>query len=233
MHRPSHFDKYPTLEQGSEAWLEARRGCTVTASEVGAACGIDRAKSRATLLNEKFGPPRKREPPNYFMQLGHHYEPQIADAFQDQFPGSTMETYGMNVAHFPDCPLKLGASPDRLIEFADGTTALVEIKFTTTGKYSVPIEHMAQMLAQAVCFGYDRVLYVKWGHDSVDENNNMVLRACSVQFDPALWERYVFPALHEFAMMKQRGFATNRNTDYVRQLKAAFAKYVRIAPLEL
>lgn len=229
--RPSRVVKYPVLEQGSEEWLQARRQCTVTTSEFGAAMGICQYQSRAALVRRKLaGDVAERA--NFYMQMGSHYEDYIARAYAEVEQSEVMP-FGMLVAHYDD-GLTLGCSPDRAVLNGEGEIAhLVEIKYTHSGNMTVPFGHLAQMLGQQVLFEVPFVDYVKWAPNEVTADCRMVLNICRVQFAPELWTDYALPALRDFHAAVQRQIPCDAVTTVTRRIKEAFTKHTVFSAYEL
>ena len=147
-----------TLEQGSDAWLQARLG-KATASRISdiiattkSGYGASRANYAAELVAERLtGVPAERYQ-NAAMAWGTEKEPEARSAYEF-YRGCIVEQVG-----FIDHPTiaQSGASPDGTVD-ADG---LVEIKAPNTATHletllgqSVPSKYVSQMQWQMACTG--------------------------------------------------------------------------------
>jgi putative phage-type endonuclease len=145
--------EYGELEQGTEAWLEARRGI-VTASVVGklitartlkVASNDESRGLTAQLVAERI---TGWSDPTYFngdMQRGHDIEPIARDWYAER-NGVKVDEIGFMVRD--DWGFKIGYSPDGMV----GTDGLIEVKaprakthLTTHLSGEVPAYHMAQI----------------------------------------------------------------------------------------
>jgi putative phage-type endonuclease len=126
-----------TLKQRSEAWHEARKRI-LTASDFGAALGIDPYRSRQALWRIKLGLELVAE--NDDMRRGNALEP-IARHAYEVATGHLVDETGL-VLH-PAEPW-LGASPDGYV----GDDGLVEIKCPRAFRDLPPQAHLAQIQGQ-------------------------------------------------------------------------------------
>lgn len=153
-------------KQGTAQWFADRTGC-LTASNMRAAMSrlkngndsADRAALKVAVLAERL---TGDVVPHYVtgaMQHGIDTEPLAKAAYMAQ-TGTLIEDCGFirhpSIEHF-------GASPDGRIDARLG----LEVKCPTTAKFLswrlagvVPEEHRPQMIAQAVCAGFDAVEFV-------------------------------------------------------------------------
>lgn len=153
-------------KQGTAAWYAERTGC-LTASRMAAAMarlksGADSAERRALkveILAERLTGDATHHFVTPAMQHGIDTEPAAKAAYAAR-EGVLLEECGFyrhkSIEYF-------GASPDGRI----GERLGVEVKCPTTAKFlmwrlagGVPDEHKPQMIAQAVCAGFDEVEFV-------------------------------------------------------------------------
>jgi len=148
--------EYRELEQGSEEWLEARRGL-VTASTVGklitpktvkVATNDESRGLTAQLVAERITGWCDPTWTNADMQRGHDIEPIARDWYAER-EGVQVDELGFMVAEF-DNGNRLGYSPDGLV----GDDGLIEVKAPRAKTHllthlsgEMPLFHMAQVQA--------------------------------------------------------------------------------------
>ena len=197
-------------KQGTSQWFADRTGC-LTASNMRAAMSrlkngndsADRAALKVQILAERLTGDVVHHYVTGPMQHGIDTEP-LAKAAYMAATGSLIADCEFirhpTIEHF-------GASPDGRIEARLG----IEVKCPTTAKFlswrlagAVPDEHKPQMIAQAVCAGFDAVEFVAF-----DPRLPKHLQLFVVRFTPTQEERdAVEQAAREFldeveAMFKQ------------------------------
>jgi len=161
---------YPNLEQGSNEWLEARRGM-LTASVIGQLITpstmkvADNPKSRsivAELAAERISGFTDDHYASDDMMRGHDVEPLAIKAYE-KFTGNPVTTLGFMVRE--ELEFKLGCSPDGLVD-DDG---MIEIKSRQPKKHvltvladAVPPENIAQCQAALFVSGRDWLHYVSY-----------------------------------------------------------------------
>ncbi len=146
------------IEQGSEAWLQARLG-KVTASRISdvvaktkSGWGASRANYAAELIAERLcGSPNPRFV-NDAMRWGTEYEQEAADAYAWRVDANVDKC---GFVHHPRIPMS-GASPDRLVD----SQGLIEIKCPLTATHldyleseKIPEKYILQMQWQMACTG--------------------------------------------------------------------------------
>lgn len=146
------------IQQGTEEWAEARRGC-VTASRVAdivaktkSGWSTSRDNYMAELIAERLTGVTQEGYTNSAMQWGSDMEPDARAAYAF-FHDADVEEAGFMVHPTIE---KSGASPDGLV----GTDGLVEIKCPNTATHiatllggSVPGKYVTQMMWQMACTG--------------------------------------------------------------------------------
>lgn len=148
-----HELPYP---QGTSLWLKAR-SCMLTASDVGAALGVNPYETRQDLIRYKAGLEKRCVDP-IFVGFGHRYEDEAADAYS-RATGRSCFSLGL-VRH----PLHrwLGASPDR-VTFCG---RVVEIKVPYKRKFmdgqGIPEHYLAQVQTQLFVLGLDVADFVQY-----------------------------------------------------------------------
>lgn len=193
---------YDDLEQGSEEWLEARRGI-LTASVIGklitptlkvANNDTSRALLR-TIVAERI---TNYVEPVYVsrdMENGHFVEPYVRDFYTEHHAdGQPVTEVGFMTRTFTNGD-RLGYSPDGLV----GDTGLIEMKSRkghiqldafTTADYGVPNANMAQIQTGLLVTGRDWCDYVAYSGD-------MPLYIHRVTPDPA-WQDTIRATLETF-----------------------------------
>jgi len=187
---------YDTLEQGSDAWLDARAGM-LTASMIGklvtpslkvAANDTSRGVVE-TLVAERITGFVEYVHPNFDMQRGTDDEPYARDLYSEQHAPVTEIGFAVR----EDDGYKLGASPDGLV----GTDGGIEIKsrkakvhLRTILTNTVPAENMAQI--QTCLLVLDR----QWW-DYVSYSGGWPLHVIRVYPDQQ-WQDVIADALYQF-----------------------------------
>lgn len=218
--------EYFDFVQGTDAWKDKRRECTVTASEVGTAIGIG-YESRAKLLKRKRGEEPEVED-NEYMEFGRDHEGIVARAYEEVMNCRTY-TFGIGTFKIPETEIVVGASPDRIVE---GEHRLVEIKCSPYNVRDEVLEqHLAQLLTQMVVFGIDTGDLVYWCPLQDTSDGKMVLHIARIEFSPVLWHSYVVPMIKEFARFKESGVYPMVHTHVKKQLLDAFKEYTKFLPL--
>jgi putative phage-type endonuclease len=128
------------LEQGSEAWHDARFG-KITASIAPAALGFN--GSRALAWRRALG--MELQVTGHAQQWGKEMEPRAREEYEEH-SGSIVACTGFWVHPELDW---LGASPDGLI----GSDGLVEIKCTSKPPAAIPDHYRVQMIVQMAVTG--------------------------------------------------------------------------------
>ncbi len=208
---------YQNLEQGSQAWLEARKEFALTASEFGAALGLSKYKTPGRLLHmkrnnmtETFSPFAQK----YILGWGQNNEINAVVSFEDHM-GLRTRSCGLFPVESSDGRYLFAASPDRLVvkEMIEDErvsnpkrytvpVAVLECKCPYTKKVypqlllkdcSIPNDHYAQVQAQLAATQLSEGYYVCWTPYHV--------AICLIKFDRELWTTYLRPQLEEFARM--------------------------------
>lgn len=159
---------FADLEQGSDEWLEARRG-VLTASTIGrliTQAGVKKSASQtartlaAQLIAERITGRIEPTPQTWDMLIGTLEEPRARMAYE-QHRGVTVEQVGFILLETER--LRLGYSPDGLV----GDAGLIEIKsrrpkkqLATIMEGTVPPENMAQLQAGLFVTGREWIDYV-------------------------------------------------------------------------
>jgi len=160
---------FPDLEQGSDQWLEVRRGL-LTASVIGqlvtptlkVANNVTTRAITAELAAERISGFTDESYSSPDMDRGHDAEPLAIEAYQRQTDNPVTHLGFMVEDHFG---FKVGYSPDGLVD-DDG---LVECKSRRPKKHlqtiladEVPPENMAQCQAALLVSGRDWIDYVSY-----------------------------------------------------------------------
>jgi len=188
---------------GSAAWDEARRGLSITATEIAAVVGLSPWMSRFTLWHKKSGlavAPFEMTPA---VEWGNRLEDAVAAKWQDEHPGQLAAPAG--TWRHRDREWQR-ATPDRLIypqpadefETPDQADGLLEVKTSPFGDDwgpsgaddGVPIHYRCQVLWQMDTLGLTRTDFAVLisGHDyreyvvEYDEGEAKILRDAAVQF---------------------------------------------------
>ena len=147
------------MEPGSAEWHDRRRN-GIGASEIAAACGISRWKSRYELWQEKKG---LRAPfgGNEATLWGQRNERHIIEDWCDRFEAKLIAT--QQEFRHPDWP-HLWATVDAIVQLPDGSKSILEAKCTTSrnselgldGTDEVPLEWLGQVSIQMLLSGIER-----------------------------------------------------------------------------
>lgn len=170
--------------QGSPEW-HSERAKRLTASDFGAALGLNPFCSRARLWRIKVGLETVAE--NGHMRRGMEHERDALFQYSVQ-SGNWVDEVGLLVHPAHDW---LAASPDGLV----GDTGLVEVKCPAKFRDEPPAYHLAQIQGQLECADREWCDYVQW----VDGD----IRVTRVTRDRTWWE-WAFPRLQEFWGYVQR-----------------------------
>lgn len=123
-------ERFPILSR--QQWLELRKP-VLTASDIGAAAGLDQHRSAYTVWLEKAGlvPPQPETP---IMRRGRLFEPAAEAYLQDELPDWRIARPNVFLR---DLDRLIGATPDRLLEDPDEPTELVncQIKVVARPEY--------------------------------------------------------------------------------------------------
>ena len=150
--------------QGTQAWLDARKG-RLTGSRIGAILGLSKYASRddvmREMVREHHGAEREFEG-NEATQHGHDCEP-VAIGIYERETGQSVKAASL-VVH-PEYEW-LAASPDGLI----GDDGLIEVKSPYRGTYTsieAKPEYAAQIQLQLACTGREWCDFVIYRNDSI------------------------------------------------------------------
>lgn len=152
---------YAGLKQGTEEWLLARKDFDLTGSEIGAAVGLGRFRTRLQLYEEKKGTSQqdRQADADEALLYGHLHEADAAADFARK-QGMVLEETGIWVIEHGS--IKLGVSPDRLVlmpseEFGNMIHATYEAKCPSSGRLFNPphAEYVLQVHAQIQAVGVD------------------------------------------------------------------------------
>jgi len=170
---------------GSPEWVAARRR-GLGASEIGAACGVSRHKSRFQLWQEK----TCRAAPfggNAATRWGHRHEAWIVEDWCEANSARAVETQGTYPLEGVSVP-QIWSTPDAIVVLEDGSRSLLEAKSTTwrnadlgeDGTDCLPVEWVAQAQCQMATTGIERCCFgvLVDGRD---------LREYRVDWDANLW----------------------------------------------
>jgi putative phage-type endonuclease len=179
------FAKYlGTYQPNSLEWHVAREG--IGGSDIGALMGKSPWKSTYQLWAEKTNRLDDDIEPSMPMKLGTYFEPAIRQLFQDENKEwlTVHETGTWQSIHNP----VLKANPDGIIEWADGSLGVLEIKFTRQywdelpEHYNLQVQHYLQVLGLekgvvvAVTGGDWKEFEVVWD-DSLQKEMKTAVRA--------------------------------------------------------
>jgi putative phage-type endonuclease len=143
------FAKYlGTFEPGSSEWHEARKG--IGGSDVSAVMDKNPWKSAYTLYCEKTGKLDSNINPSMPMQMGTAFEPVIRQLFADN-NSEWLTIHETGTWASIEDP-KSVANPDGIIEWADGSLGILEIKFSRMywdelpEHYNLQVQHYLSVL---------------------------------------------------------------------------------------
>ena len=151
------FGKYlGTFEPNSPEWHEARQG--IGGSDISAVMDLNPWKSAYTLWAEKTGLISDQVNPSMPMKLGTAFEAPIRNLFRELNEGwlTVHETGTWQSVANP----KLKANPDGIIEWADGTLGILEIKFTRQYWDELPEHYNLQVQHYLEVLGLDKGIVV-------------------------------------------------------------------------
>jgi putative phage-type endonuclease len=143
------FAKYlGTFKPGSSEWHEARKG--IGGSDVSAVMDKNPWKSAYTLYCEKTGQLDSNIKPSMPMQMGTAFEPVIRQLFADN-NSEWLTIHETGTWASIEDP-KSVANPDGIIEWADGSLGILEIKFSRMywdelpEHYNLQVQHYLSVL---------------------------------------------------------------------------------------
>lgn len=176
------------VKQGSDEWLEARKTTDATGTVTTTVCGHG-YMSLKRLLAERRGEVKPKEFNDFVQSMldyGREHEPVALRNFMERYvtdEGAKMHETGMWVRTLPS-GMRLGGSPDGLLELSDGTLIGVELKCPTfqTMDRSFPAryKYLIQIFHYMFVIGLDRYVLYNWAPDGDS--------AYYVEFDAAIWE---------------------------------------------
>lgn len=166
--KPSRFS------QGSDGWHAERKG-KLTASNFGAAAGINRYKSRLALWKELTGRPTKPITAEQRMRMayGTKHEPIAISDYEITTGRLVIKCGFIKHPHLKH----MGASPDGLPD--DGT---IEVKCKSDGSLHeiIPPYYLAQMYGVMECTQRKWCDFVSWSPSD--------LKIIRVQYDQKMWD---------------------------------------------
>lgn len=136
------------------SWL-AMRSFDLTASDIGAAVGIDPHKTALRLYAEKTGL-LMGEPDNNLMRRGRWMEAAVLEALREEQPGWVVEKCNV---YLRDPALRLGATPDAVATTDDGEIVNVQCKVVSKPAYErdwidgPPMPYVLQTLTEGLLQG--------------------------------------------------------------------------------
>jgi putative phage-type endonuclease len=143
------FAKYiGTFEPGTREWYQARQG--IGGSDVASVMDKNPWKSAYTLFMEKSGKQWKDLPPSIAMQMGTAFEPVIRQLFQDN-NSEWLTVHETGTWASIEEPRSV-ANVDGIIEWADGSLGVLEIKFSRMywdelpEHYNLQVQHYLSVL---------------------------------------------------------------------------------------
>lgn len=169
---------YSLIKQGSEEW-HAERAKRLTASDFGAALGVNPYCSRQKLWRIKVGLETVGD--NIHITRGRDNEQQAIFEYSVE-TGHWVDEVGLVVHPAHDW---LGASCDGLV----GDSGLVEVKCPVQIRAGPPAYHMAQVLGQLEVTARDWCDYWQWTREGTS--------CIRIARDPAWWAR-ALPVLERF-----------------------------------
>jgi predicted phage-related endonuclease len=137
-----------------EHWLELRRN-DVTASDVGAVCGVHPYRSALQVYADKAGLSTVEE--TNIMRRGRWMEDAVLSAIRDQHP--TWQVGKGNGAYFRAPALRMGATPDAYLKADPETTWVLQCKIVSRPVFEedwaagVPLHYQLQALQEAKLAG--------------------------------------------------------------------------------
>jgi putative phage-type endonuclease len=190
------------LEQGSDAWLEARRSL-ITATDIGILLGLSPYRCEADLADEKLD--GVMQPTNIAMKIGKAMEPVIGEEYELR-TGKHIRRYRGMVRH-PDIEWA-AASPDAAVV---GEKRLVEFKHTSSASRfadGIPQDIEAQVAWQLGVTGYPVA--------DVAVLTRSELVVYEQEADPALFANLVVVA-EDFRARLEAGGPFSRDADRVKR----------------
>jgi putative phage-type endonuclease len=179
------FAKYiGTFEPGTREWYQARQG--IGGSDVASVMDKNPWKSAYTLFMEKSGKQWKDLPPSIAMQMGTAFEPVIRQLFQDN-NSEWLTVHETGTWASIEEPRSV-ANVDGIIEWADGSLGVLEIKFSRMywdelpEHYNLQVQHYLSVLGLkrgivvAVAGGDWKEFEVVWD-DSLQKDMKKAVRA--------------------------------------------------------
>lgn len=103
--------KFHNFEQGSDEWLEFRKGFDITGSTIGSYLGNNAYTSPIKEMSDKIGASERKNTTNFDMERGHRLEPIARQRVSEQFGFDIGETGAITNENFP----RMLYSPDGLI----------------------------------------------------------------------------------------------------------------------
>lgn len=141
------------------SWL-ALRAHDLTASDIGAAVGIDPYKTPLRLYAEKLGT-LQAEPDSNIMRRGRWMEAAVLEALREEQPGWVVEKCNV---YLRDPALRLGATPDAVATTDDGEIVNVQCKVVSKPAYErdwidgPPMPYVLQTLTEGLLQGTGSVI---------------------------------------------------------------------------
>ncbi len=130
------------FENGSEEWHKHREGA-IGGSQIGAVLGLNPWESAVTAFYKISGQLESRIEPSMSMRLGTKLEAPILEIFREEHPELEVSTTGTWAS---SAEPRFHANPDALYRRADGSTGIVEVKFSRDYWNEVPKHYRAQVL---------------------------------------------------------------------------------------
>jgi predicted phage-related endonuclease len=156
------------FEHGSDEWHEARKG--VAGSLVGSLMGHNPYRSAYTAYYEHLGElPRDGNGPSMAMKLGTVFEKPIQDLWLSENDGwLTAHNTGTWKSTKNDA---FRANPDAIIEWADGSLGVLEIKFSRNPMNELPPHYRDQVMWYMHVLGLDRAILVAVANGEMVEHD--------------------------------------------------------------
>lgn len=156
------------FQHDSDEWHEARKG--VAGSLISSIMGHNPWRSAYTAYHEVQGLlDRESDGPSMAMKLGTAFEKPIKDLWisenQEWFIAAHDTGTWASVEH-PD----FKANPDAIIEWADGSLGILEIKFTRNPMNELPIHYYDQVMWYLHVLGLERAILVACANGELVEH---------------------------------------------------------------
>lgn len=176
-----------SVEQRTDEWYAIRNNL-LTASDVPAAIGQNKYKSRNTLLKEKCGLTKKFYG-NKATQHGQKYESVALKLYEQNYNDKCHET-GLYVHPIHEW---LGCSPDGISE----SGMLIEIKcpLYRNIQHEVPIHYYGQIQTQLECLDVDKCIFIQYKPET--EYNDEIIDVIYVDRDREWFEEHL-PTMKAF-----------------------------------